>query len=240
MRKFVISLALFLLSSVLIIYALSNMSVFTLRSLDTDLFSSSIASVNRTLKRRVGENFFSFSRVSLKRDLEALPYVRSALISSSSFMDYDVSLEYEDGLVLSDNERFYFFNGEEIESLDERDVFPLLSRYIHFVMTKEMLSYVLSFPTDGSIFPILGLLMDIQGQNGYNENLIGRVEYSLSSGNGFGEISLYGRTKDFVLFVTDETDSSFLSSSLERIGEMDFLDREVFEIRDDIFFRRMD
>ncbi|HIS14791.1 MAG TPA: hypothetical protein IAA76_09490 [Candidatus Ornithospirochaeta stercorigallinarum] len=239
MRKFVISLSMFFLSALLCIYAFSYMDFFRVRALGTDCFSSTVASIERFVNIADDSNFFSSRFQSLRGNLESLAYVDEVSISSSGFLSFDVSISYEKGLVLSDGRRFYFFSEEGIGEIEYKDVPPLLSRYILFMMTEEMLSYVLSFPESGELDSILALLMDIQGQNGYNENLIGRVGYSLPSGSGFGVLTLYGKEKDFILFITGETDSSFLSSCLEKIDGMDFLDHEVFEIGNDTFFRRL-
>ena len=66
------------------------------------------------------------------------------------------------------------------------------------------------------------------------------MEYQLSSGSGFGTLSFYGKQKDFILNVSEETDPHFIASCLSTIGASDYTDASVFEIRNDILIRRMD
>ena len=228
MKKYVISIFSFL-SILLVIYSLSFMDVFKVGSISYDSSSADIPSIR-----------FSPRFSSLKDNIESLAFVSDVSFKRRGFLDFIIHVDYERGLIITDKNDFYFYSSSGIGKIDERDAFSLFDHYFPLVVTSEMLSYIIDYQVDNKLSSLLTLLMEIQGEKGYNENLVGRVEYQLSSGSGFGTLSFYGKQKDFILNVSEETDPHFIASCLSTIGASDYSDASVFEIRNDILIRRMD
>ena len=239
MKKYVISIFSFL-SILLVIYSLSFMDVFKVGSISYDSSSADIPSIRHYGHLASFSNYFSPRFSSLKDNIESLAFVSDVSFERRGFLDFIIHVDYERGLIITDKNDFYFYSSSGIEKIDEKDAFSLFDYYFPLVVTSEMLSYIIDYQVDNKLSSLLTLLMEIQGEKGYNKNLVGRVEYQLSSGSGFGTLSFYGKQKDFILNVSEETDPHFIASCLSTIGASDYSDASVFEIRNDILIRRMD
>lgn len=235
MKKALISLTL-LLIAVLLPFFLRFIPIFNVAGIDAGPFYT--AEVERQVKRALGRSFFSPYFSQMKEGIEALSYVEDMDIRMTSFMDFDIEMEYKDGIILTDFLRSYFFDGNMMYLLDPSRDGGIGGRYLHFEMSSEMLDYYTSYYAEPEEAKLLSLLIDISSQNIYNGGKGAKVDYLLPASSDFGELRLYGTDGSILLSIKDFSNPSFILKSIESISSLEEEPGVSYEIFENTLIRR--
>ena len=163
-------------------------------SLEEYSFSSEFTtySMERTALKVIGKNRLGVSKGGIRDTLESLPYIDKALISVKETVLEINAAEKEEGLIITDGERWYFYS-DSLSSIDSRDVYPLSMRYLVLNVESSLLSSFLSssfgseevkmIDTLKSVKPDSALITKAEYDNNNSSVYSGSLRLTLSSLN---------------------------------------------------------
>lgn len=182
-------------------------------------------------------NFFSSRFLSSRMEMGRLCYVDDVKIEKNNG-SYTLNPTYKDGIILTDSESYYFYDGSSMDRVEEKDSYVLSKNYLVFSLSKQMLDFFVSYYNDANEREVLSLLLDISHETSYNGKRVKKAEYYASSQSLLGELRLYGENSPYVLSIRDYSSPSFILESVKEISELYLSEMEHFIIAENTLMRR--
>ncbi len=203
----VIMVTLLFLCALILSYGMKGR--FTLSSFS---FSSSFLtySMERTALKVIGKNTLSVSRSGIRDTIESLPYMETVRVGVKGTELTVDAAEKEEGLVITDGERWYFYS-ETLSSLDRRDVRPLLERYLVLGVESSLLSSFLSSSFGSEELKMIDTLKSVRPDSA----LITKAEYDNNNSSVYsGSLRLTLSSLNASLVIKDIRDISRLDEAV--------------------------
>ena len=203
----VIMVTLLFLCALILSYGMKGR--FTVSSFSlTSIFST--YSMECTALRNIGRNRFSLNASRIRNNIESLPYVSLCTVSViGTELVIDVQ-EKEDGLIITDGERWYFCS-DSLSPLDRRDVHPLSSRYLVLTVSNSLLSSFLSSSFGSGEVKMIDTLKTLKTDSA----LITKAEYDNNNSSVYsGSLRLTLSSLNASLVINDIRDISRLDEAV--------------------------
>ena len=175
-------------------------------------FSSSFTtySMEHTALKVIGKNRLGVSKGGIRDTLESLPYIEKAGISVKGTVLEINAAEKEEGLIITDGERWYFYC-DALSSLDSRDIYPLSKRYLVLNVESTLLSSFLTSSFGSEEVKMIDTLKSVRPDSA----LITKAEYDNNNSSVYsGSLRLTLSSLNASLVIKDIRDISRLDEAV--------------------------
>ena len=202
-----ISLSLFVL-----LFSFLLKGKFLLESFSSPSFTS--YSIEKILLNAIGHNSLFISKGKLEREVESLSYVDKAEIE---YLDGNIILSLllsEDGVIITDRERYYFYSGSLTE-LDSRDSSDLRKKYTLLEVSSFFLNSLIDANSTNEEIKMLDTLKSLR-----QSSLITKAEYGNNNSSIYsGSLRLFLDSIECVVIVDDIRFIERLDEALDILQE---------------------